>query len=202
MRKSRANSSRTSATMHSTAPAAAARSRNVASSMVPPSWPTLTARAITSTPMLSIIQRTATEVSSPPLYASTTRFATLSSFGSSEVREGGELLGDLRATDALGRDHEERVVAGDGAEDLRQRGTVECRADDVRRARRGAEHDDVAGVSDLHDPVAEHPAQVVFRRALLLGEVRYGVDALAARGAHLDGTDLLEVARHGRLRCV
>src|SRR3954447_26377228 len=102
--------------------------------MVPPSWPTLTARAITSTPMLSIIHRTATEVSSPPLYASTTRFATISPLGSSEVCEGGELLGDLRATDALGGDDEERVVTGDGAEDVTEAGAVERRADDVSGA--------------------------------------------------------------------
>jgi hypothetical protein len=51
--------------MASTAPAAVARFRTTSQSS--DDWPTSTARAITSTPRLSIIQRTATEVSRPPL---------------------------------------------------------------------------------------------------------------------------------------
>src|SRR4051794_24466940 len=102
--------------MHSTAPAARARSTIVVSSMVPPSWPTLTASAITSTPMLSIIHRTATEVSRPPLYASTTRFAITAPVPCSQAGELAQLAGDLRTSGPL-RDHDEnRVVARDGAE--------------------------------------------------------------------------------------
>ena len=71
--------------------------------------------------------------------------------------------------------------------------------DDVRRARRRAQHDEVARVRDLDDPVAEHPAQVVLGRALLLREIGDGVDALATAGPHLDGAQVFEVARHGGL---
>ena len=62
--KSLANSSRTSATTASTAPAARARSLIVSQS---PPWPTSAAMAMTSTFSSSVIQRTATEVSRPPL---------------------------------------------------------------------------------------------------------------------------------------
>src|SRR3954451_643016 len=70
--KSRAYSSLQSTTIASTAPAARARSRIDSKS---PPCPTSAARAITSTPSSSTIHRTATDVSNPPLYASTTRLA-------------------------------------------------------------------------------------------------------------------------------
>ncbi len=66
---SSAISARASTTMASTAPAARARWRMASQSSPPDSeaWPTSTATATTSTPLFSISQRTATEVSSPPL---------------------------------------------------------------------------------------------------------------------------------------
>src|SRR2546423_12804928 len=60
-------------TSASTAPAASARLRMVSKS---PPWPTSTARAMTSQPHSSPIHRTATDVSSPPEYARTTRAPT------------------------------------------------------------------------------------------------------------------------------
>src|SRR5438445_13851556 len=60
-------------TSASTAPAASARLRMVSKS---PPWPTSTARAMTSHPHSSPIHRTATDVSSPPEYARTTRAPT------------------------------------------------------------------------------------------------------------------------------
>ena len=66
---SSAISVRASTTTASTAPAARARVRMASQSSPPRSaaWPTLTATAMTSTPSFSISQRTATDVSRPPL---------------------------------------------------------------------------------------------------------------------------------------
>src|SRR3954462_7629949 len=118
--------------MHSTAPAASARVRMVPSSIDPPSWPTLTASAITSTPRLSIIHRTATEVSRPPLYARTTRLAITAPVRSSESGERAQLAGDLGTGRLLRDDHEDGVITRDGAQDRRQAGAVDRRRDDVR----------------------------------------------------------------------
>ena len=116
-----------------------------------------------------------------------------------EAGEVGELGGDLGAADALGGDDDQGVVAGDGAEDVGQRGPVEGGADDVGRAGRRAQDDEVGRVGDLDDPLAQHPPQVVLGRPLLLRELGDGVDELAAAGPHLDGAEVLEVARDGRL---
>ena len=78
-------------------------------------------------------------------------------------------------------------------------GPVERRADDVGRARRRAQHDEVARRRHLDHPVAEDPAQVVVGRPLVLGQLGDGVDRLPVRAAHLDGPEVVEVARHGRL---
>ncbi len=115
-----------STTLASTAPAANARWRIASKS---PPWPTSTASAITSAPHSSPIHFTATEVSSPPEYASTTRFAIARRFLplplgyfvttrqlSLQAREGGEVGGDLGAADLLGADQDDRVVARHRAE--------------------------------------------------------------------------------------
>ena len=111
-----------------------------------------------------------------------------------------EALGHGRPARLLGGHDEQRVVAGDGAEHAGQPGPVERRADDVGRARRGAQDDEVAGVRDLDHPVAEHPAEVVLGRPLVVGQLGDGVDGLAAADPHLDGAEVLEVARDRRLR--
>src|SRR3954463_780077 len=122
--KSLAYSSLQSTTMASTAPAASARC--LMDSKSPP-WPSSAASAITSTPSSSTIQRTATLVSSPPLYARTTRFATrksLSLFWGLQTREGRQPLGHLGPTHALGADDQHRIVTGDSADDVIQPGPV------------------------------------------------------------------------------
>src|SRR4051812_5580857 len=75
--KRAAYSSRASTTRASIAPATSARWRMASqyAASACGSWPTSTARATTSAPHSSWIHLTATEVSSPPEYASTTRFA-------------------------------------------------------------------------------------------------------------------------------
>src|SRR5688500_16054983 len=103
----------------------------------------------------SRIQATATEVSRPPEKAMPTRsptgsdvrtlltgdaFPSRSGTDRSQPGQLRELAGDLGAADAFGSDDEEGVVAGDGAEDGREGGTVEGGADDVGRPGRGAEH--------------------------------------------------------------
>src|ERR1039457_6169995 len=94
-----------------------------------PPWPTSAARGITSTPISSIIQRTATEVSRPPLYASTTRFATSLSASarlkeSSKPGQGGQPLRHFGAACILGGHHQDRVVTGHGSDDVGQSGPV------------------------------------------------------------------------------
>jgi hypothetical protein len=54
-------------------------------------------------------------------------------------------------------------------------------------------------LTDLDHPVAEDPAEVVFGRPLLGGELRDGVDGRAPGDAHLDGAEIVEIARHGGL---
>src|SRR5438270_11534407 len=105
--------------MASTAPAASARSRIWSQS---PPWPTSTATAMTSTPSSSPSHRTATDVSSPPLYARTTRFAIALPFLSLQPCEGCESLGHRGTAGLLGRDDEDRVVPRDRAHHVGQRG--------------------------------------------------------------------------------
>ena len=83
--------------------------------------------------------------------------------------------------------------------DVGQPGPIQGRCHHVCGARRRPEHHDVAGERHLDHPVAHHPLQVILRRDLVLGQIRNGVHALATAGPHLDGTQLLEVARHRRL---
>jgi len=69
---SSANSSRASTTMDSTAPQSSARWRTDSKSSPP--WPRSRDTATTSPPVISARYGMATEVSSPPEYARTTRF--------------------------------------------------------------------------------------------------------------------------------
>src|SRR2546429_4836504 len=77
-------------TSASTAPAASARLRMLSKS---PPWPTSTARAMTSQPHSSPIHRTATDVSSPPEYARTTRAPTAAPLLRFEPGEAGQAGG-------------------------------------------------------------------------------------------------------------
>src|SRR6478736_3198261 len=140
-RNSSANSPRASTTFASIAPAARARAR-ISSHGSSACWPTSTARATTSAPHSSWIHFTATDVSSPPEYASTTRLVisshlldclarcgpgypdrghSLGCFAESsfsQSRQGGE-VGGYRATAGRRRTHQDdRVVARHRAEDV------------------------------------------------------------------------------------
>src|SRR6516165_2559196 len=112
-------------------------------------WPTSTASAITSAPHSSWIHFTATDVSRPPEYASTTRLGMTVTIASlvaspgtwlattrspvshrrscSQPCQAGQLAGNIGSRRALGAHHDHRVVAGDGAEHVGQTGTVERR---------------------------------------------------------------------------
>src|SRR5438270_12288155 len=111
-------------TSASTAPAASARLRMLSKS---PPWPTSTARAMTSQPHSSPIHRTATDVSSPPEYARTTRAPTTTPLLRFEPGHPGQAGGHLLAPIGGRADDQDGVVAGDGAEDVRQAGPVEGR---------------------------------------------------------------------------
>ena len=101
----------------------------------------------------------------------------------------------------LGGDAQQRVVAGDRAEQA-----VERRCGRAPRRRRGRSPGGVRSTTrlaehgDLGDPLAQHPAQLVDRREPVGLELGDGVHGLAAGHAHLDRAEVLEVARHGRLR--
>src|SRR5881396_1577590 len=90
-------------------------------------WPTSTASATTSAPHSSAIHFTATDVSRPPEYARTTRFAVDRSVMTAHPSEPGqrrELAGDLRAADVLRAHEDQGVVAGHVAEHVGQAGPV------------------------------------------------------------------------------
>ena len=86
------------------------------------------------------------------------------------------------APPALSRHHQDRVVTGDRTDHALEPAAVEGRPHHVRRARRGAQHDEVGGVGHLHHPLPEHPAQVVLGCHLVLGQLGQGVDRLAPPG--------------------
>ena len=54
---------------------------------------------------------------------------------------------------------EDRVVAGDGADDLGQAGAVDRAGQELRRARRGAQHDQVAAGVGAGEQLAQQPDQ-------------------------------------------
>src|SRR5262249_712548 len=119
--------------MHSTAPAASARVRIVASSVEPPSCPTLARSAITSTPGLSLIDGTGRGVSSPTVYANSTRLGIRSSCCCCRVSQTGqfaEALRHLGAARSFRHHDEDRVVAGDRSDDAAHPRTVYGRPDD------------------------------------------------------------------------
>src|SRR5580658_1231914 len=105
-----------------------------------PPWPTSTAQAITSAPVFSAIQPIATEVSSPPEYASTTLSAAML-FPLVDVSACRHECVRARSPTAFGQpeqlrrqgvtarrvagDDQDRVVAGHRAEDGRQGGVVD-----------------------------------------------------------------------------
>ena len=130
-----AYSSRASMTIASIAPAAERPLADRRPSRRRPSWPTSTASATTSTPHSSAIHRTATEVSRPPEYASTTRLRHDRSLPLVCLEPGERRRARRRPSrhpPDSAHDQEQRVVAGDGAEHVGEAGPVERGADHVR----------------------------------------------------------------------
>src|ERR1017187_6681000 len=162
--KSAANSSRTSTTTASAAPQASARPR-IAPRSSPP-WPTSTATAMTSAPVCSAIQPIATEVSRPPENASTTRCVMVYPSASVVVvvlgnvvlgnggpsprirltasfRELQERPRDICSPDWVPGYHQDGIVARHRAQDGRPGGVIDRRREELRPARRRADHDQV-----------------------------------------------------------
>ena len=117
----------------------------------------------------------------------------------SEAGEGGEFGGDVGAAGVFGADDDEGVVTGDVAEDVGEAGPVEGGADDVRRAGRCAEDDEVVAVGDLDDEVAHDAAEVVVGGGGFFGVLGEGVGHGAPGDADFEGSELLEVAADGGL---
>ena len=110
-----------------------------------------------------------------------------------------EPRGQFDAGHRLARDHQDGVVAGDGADHVRQRRAVDRAGQVVRGTRRRAQHREVAAGVGGHQQFAQQPrhpfgaAGNAAHRAAVLGD---DVDADAAVGAaQLDRTEFLEVAR-------
>src|SRR5258708_3663696 len=138
--KSRANSSRASTTMTSEAPQASPRARNRSSSTP---WPTSTAIAITSAPYLSLSQPIATEVSSPPEYASTHRSVTSCSLRC--VLFAGHRLetpSHRPARNSFATDDEDRVVPRDRRDDVLHFPSVDRARDGLRAPGRCPQHNE------------------------------------------------------------
>ena len=118
---------------------------------------------------------------------------------SSPAKLRNSLTSDGSAATLVG-DHQDRVVTRDRTQHAVERAAVEGRGHHVRAARRRANHHQVARTVDRSDPLAHHPTQVVHRRRRD-GRCRGDDDSSrAVQVAHLDGAQVLEVARHGRLR--
>ena len=113
-----------------------------------------------------------------------------------QSRQHGQPAGHGRPADGLGGHHQNGVVTGDGADDPGEAAPVERRAYDMGGARRGAEHDQVAGVVGLDHPLPQHPAQMVLGGDLVGGQLGQGVGGVAPGQAHLDRAQLLQVPGH------
>ena len=111
--------------------------------------------------------------------------------------------GQFGAGHRLAGHHEDGVVAGDGADDVRQGRAVDRAGQIVRRAGRGAQHGEVAAGVGRRQQVTQQPrhpfgaAGNAAHRAAVLG---HDIHADAAVGAaQLDRAEFLEVARQRRL---
>ena len=83
----------------------------------------------------------------------------------------------------VGEGHEERVVAGDRADDLRPAGPVERGRDRVRRAGQRPDDEQQAGLADLDRQVVEQLAQPILAARLGLDQARrQGVGDRSPRG--------------------
>ena len=161
---------------------------------------------------LARIQATATEVSRPPEKAMPTRWPT-----GREVRTlltldvllfgvvGGqrqEPAGEVGPAGRVAADHEHRVVAGDGAEDVGELGLVEGTGEELGGTRRRPEDDQVGARLGADQQLAAEAGQALGGRGARAGRRRSSVTALAGHGVDerageppdLDGVELDEVA--------
>ncbi len=133
--------------------------------------------------------------------------AGLVRFGRTWVVEGStgqahESSYDVLAAGRVARDHHHGVVAGDGAEHVAELGLVERRGQEVRRAGRGAQHDEVGARLGGDEQLLAQPGQPALAGGgLARGDRRpvttlggHGVHQRAGGGADLDRVELDEVA--------
>src|SRR4051794_30017919 len=170
---------------------------------------------------LSRIQATATEVSSPPenamptrsptgrevrtlLTASSSRFEVL--LASDRVREGQQVVGQRAPALGVAGHHEQGVVTGDRADDVRQAGAVERRGEVLGGAGGRAQDDEVAARLGGGEQLPHQPGEAVWGRVIdtARGDARAvlgdDVHRQAAVGwSELDGAELVQVAREGGL---
>ena len=66
---------------------------------------------------------------------------------------------EIRAASRIPGDHEDRVVAGNGAGDLRQPGPVDSGREEVGRARRRPQYDEIGAWLGRDEQLAEQPGQ-------------------------------------------
>ena len=119
------------------------------------------------------------------------------------VGEGEEPAGEVVAAARVPADHEDGVVAGDGAEDLGELCLVERGGQELGGAGRGAQHDQVGAGVGADEQLAAQPGQpgrrgggLPRRRGSSVAALGgYGVDERAGRRTDLDGVELDEVAR-------
>ena len=71
-------------------------------------------------------------------------------------RKSAEFLREVRRQNGIADRNEHGIVAADRADDFGQGRLVERDPDEMRRAGRRLEHDQIAGEVDRADPVAEH----------------------------------------------
>ena len=116
-----------------------------------------------------------------------------------ETGEGSETFGEGGATDVFSGYHDQGVITGDGTEDLGHPRPVKGGADHVGRARWRPEYDEVERVVDISNPIRHHPTQMVLGRNAVDRMLRDRIDSLTSWTPNLDRTQIIEIARHGRL---
>src|SRR4051794_28046562 len=123
----------------------------------------------------------------------------------SDAGQPAQSAGEGLTAGGIARDDEDRVVAGDGAQDLGQRSTVECGSQQVGAAGWRAGHDEVEARLDAYEQVCGEtrdarldvvPKGSERRARKVAGD---GVDGAVTGTAELDRPDLLQVARQRRL---
>src|SRR3990170_1505011 len=108
-----------------------------------------------------------------------------------------ELVAELGAGDAFPRDDENRVLAGDRAEDVRVPRLVHRLGEGAGIARRRLDDEEVVARVDGERPAAQREGELAM--SVGVRGARRRVDEAAARRAHLDEAELGDVAGDGGL---